>query len=110
MPDRHYNSADAIRLNVYDTESGADEIFHLVQAVLECLNPLYGTDHQLRQLWIETQWLKTTARDGKLILPNAFDMMIFQMAQGHHSVINKFPLLKQRVVALANALESVIEA
>jgi hypothetical protein len=109
MHERLYNAAEPVRLAVYDTERGADEVVQLVQRVLECLNPLYGTDHNLRQLWVEAQWLKTTAREGKVILPNPLEMHVFQMAQGNHAVINKYPLLKQRVESLAQALEAIIE-
>lgn len=102
------DNAASVRLSVYDTESGAAEIFQLVQAVLECLNPLQGTHHQLRRLWIEMQWLKTTAQDGKLILPHAFEMVVFQMAGGHNPILHQYPLLAQRVESLARALEVLL--
>jgi hypothetical protein len=110
MNNSPYNSADRIKFTVYQTKSTDAELFDLVQSVLGCLNPVQGTNHLLRQLWLEMQWLKTTVRDhGKLILPDSFELMLFQMANGNHTVINKYPVLKQKVEALAAALEPIVE-
>jgi hypothetical protein len=109
MPDKNRASAgDQIRFNVYDTESGADQVVNLIQSVLEVLNPVQSTDYHLRQLWLETQWLKTTVKEGKVILHDSFDLMIFQMARGQHAVLKKHQILKQRVEALATELEQIM--
>jgi hypothetical protein len=110
MNNSPYNSADRIKLTVFNTKAVETDVFDLVQSVLECLNPVQGTDHTLRELWLEVQWLKTTVRQhGTVIVPDTFELMLFQMANGNHTVINKFPVLKQRVQTLAAALQPIIE-
>jgi hypothetical protein len=103
------NPTRPVHFKVYATEGGAEHVFDLVQSVLECLNPVQTTDHVLRHLWLEIQWLKTTVREGKVILPNSAEMVLFQSARGEHPVLSKHPLLQHRVENLAAALQPIIE-
>jgi hypothetical protein len=77
------------------------EIAWRIHALLEALADVQILDSSLRQLWLETHWLKCDYEQGVLAVPTDFELLIFQIKRGQvPAAIKKYP----EIVDAANEL------
>jgi len=53
------------------------KLLQLMERLITALDGLQ-TDPTLRQMWLEVQWIKNNLKDGQLVLPTDWQLMIFK--------------------------------
>lgn len=101
-----FNSLPHLKLVPGDHVSQA-EIADQIQDLLDALAAVQVSDPALRQLWLETHWLKDDYEQGVLAVPTNWELLIFQIA--NNEVGDKFARYPA-ITAAATTLAMTIQA
>jgi hypothetical protein len=75
-------------------------------ALVTALSDLHMQDAEMRQLWLETQWLKSDFEQNVLSIPANWELTIMQIARGHASQsLRQYPEVVQAAEALGKAIK-----
>jgi hypothetical protein len=74
--------------------------------LIAALSELHMQDAEMRQLWLETQWLKSDFEQNVLSMPANWELTIMQIARGHASpTMRNYPEVVQAATALGTAIK-----
>lgn len=83
------------------------EIGNAIERLLEAISALHTQNSEIRQLYLETHWLKSDHKQGNMTVPTDWELMVLSIARGEVSpVLRKYP----QVVAAAAALGAIIKS
>jgi hypothetical protein len=75
-------------------------------ALIDALSELHMQDAEMRQLWLETQWLKSDFEQNVLSIPTNWELTIIAIARGEASAsLQRYPEVVAAAAALGNAIK-----
>lgn len=87
------------------------EIAGRIRALLEALTDIHILDAELRQLWLETHWIKSDHEQGVLAVPTNWELMIFQIHRGNvTATLRRYPQVVQAATDLADSIKSYLKS
>src|SRR5437868_3984491 len=87
------------------------DIASAISSLVGALAEIHMQDAELRQLWLETHWLKADHEHGVLSLPTNWEMMILAIARGEVSPgVQRYPKVVQAASDLGNAIKQHLKS
>ena len=81
-----------------------------IRGLLEAIIQTKISDPEVRQLWLETHWIKSDYEQGILVIPVGWELMIYQIGRGQVSPnIRRHPKIVEAAASLAAAMRVEIK-
>jgi len=102
------NTNESELIAVQDVQPIPDTVTELLNKLSHELDAVHGTDSELHQLWLETEWLKGNLRSGQLCLPRNWELIIFRMVRENSPSLRRYSYALQTARELAEALRRLV--
>lgn len=83
-------------------------VLELLDKLSHELDAVHGTDTELHQLWLETEWLRSNLKSEQLCLPRNWELIIFRMVRENSPSLRKYSSAMQTARELAEALRRMV--
>ncbi|HEY9790635.1 MAG TPA: hypothetical protein V6D22_09575 [Candidatus Obscuribacterales bacterium] len=105
-PERDKSSRPDLHLVPNPVCTPGDVLCHF-NSLIVALADVQMQDAELRQLWLETHWLKSDFEQNVLSMPTNWELMILQIARGQISAnLKRYPKIVGAAADLGNAIKN----